>query len=355
MVRSLIKNLLAMVLYYSGLIKIIRFFGRNYAKILVFHSISDYESSFVKGANVWTPTAIFAKHLQYIMANYRVISLQTLVESLRHGRVPPRSVVITLDDGFADNYYFAYPNLKRYQIPATIFLVTDCIENKQPIWIQELCYLLNNVGAERIAEALKALKEELDIPLLEEQNKLKQNWKMDKIVGEYLTFDVKKEARHEILARLYRKFEIQREKIFSQNEVFLNWDQVNQMQRDGISFGNHGASHTPFSAMTFEEQKAEIVESKTVIQKKLGNGFLPFAYPFGMARYFTSTTKKIVEDADHSCILTAMATLNGQNTPPNELGRIDVGNIPVHRLAFNIEKALLKKYLHIVSFRSSEV
>ncbi len=60
--------------------------------------------------------------------NYNVISLAELVEAkLKKERLPRNSVVITFDDGYADNYISAYPVLKNYNLPATIFVIVEAI------------------------------------------------------------------------------------------------------------------------------------------------------------------------------------------------------------------------------------
>ena len=344
MLRSLTKRLLAIAIYYSGFIKILRLLGRDYAKILDFHSINDAENDFIRGTNVWTSVDKFEKHLQYLKRCYHVISLQELINSLQHDTIPKNSVVITFDDGFADNYHVAYPLLKQYQIPATIFLVTDCIENKRPIWIQEFYYLLNSIGAQKIFEILNVLTQELKIAQVKIKYNSKRKLNLNKALEEYLGFSVNKEMRNEVLDRLYSNFKIQKDKIFSQNEIFLNWNQVRQMNMNGITFGNHGASHTPLSAMPLNEQENEIQRSKKIIEQNLEKKFVPFSYPFGWKKFFTQATKKIVINTGHSCIVTAKPTLNGKHTSRFELGRIDVKNVSVPFLAFEMEKGILKNF-----------
>jgi len=349
MLKPFAKKILAIILYYSGLIKVIRLLGRNYAKILVFHSINDHEASFIRGTNSWIPPNRFEKHLKYIKRNYRVISLEKLVNSLKQGKIPPCSVVITFDDGFADNFIYAYPILQRYKIKGTIFLATDCIDNRNPLWIQELYYLINNVGVERIIQTINTLTNKLEIPQLIIEFPLNKN--LQEKVEEYMAFSLKKNMRDNMLAALYRKYNFHREKIFSEAQIYLNWDQIKQMKRDGIDFGNHGASHTPFSALSPDEQLEEIINSKEIIKQNLEKDFLPFSYPYGMDWDFTATTKKIIIDTDHSCVLTAMATLNDENTSPYELGRIVIDNVPVHRIAFEMEKSVLKKIINNKKFK----
>lgn len=64
-----------------------------------------------------------------------MLSLTEIFDRLIQGNLPEKTVSITLDDGFADNYENAYPILLKYQIPATIFLISSRI-GKTHEWIQ---------------------------------------------------------------------------------------------------------------------------------------------------------------------------------------------------------------------------
>ena len=78
----------------------------------------------------------FEKQMRYLKdKSYQVISLDTLVEGLKHGnRFPHNTVVITIDDGHKSIFTYAYPILKKYGFPATVFLISDYIGVKP-------CYL----------------------------------------------------------------------------------------------------------------------------------------------------------------------------------------------------------------------
>ena len=336
--KTLLLRSFAVTLYWSGLLDLLRFLGRKNPKIVLYHIVSDHETPFVRGTDIWIHRKRFIRHMEYIRKHYTVISLRTLIAGLMQGTVPPRSLVITFDDGFADNYSFAYPYLKQHNIPATIFLASDCITKAKPIWLQELCYLVNTIRVDRIASALQNGKANPGQPRFSLNGQSSNN--LHKHIEDYLAFGVSKERRDEILADLYRRFQLDREKIFREARLFLDLDQIHQMSQDGIGFGSHGASHTPFSAMSAEEQEREVLDSKAAIQEIIGPEFVPFAYPFGTERHFTHSSEEIVQRAGYSCALTNIPYLNEEDSSIYKLARINVRNIAVPIFAFMLERAV---------------
>jgi peptidoglycan/xylan/chitin deacetylase (PgdA/CDA1 family) len=250
---------------------------------------------------------------------------------------------MTFDDGFADNFHFAYPYLKKYRIPATIFLTTDCIENKKTIWIQELNFLINEKGVEKVIEALVKLNG--NVTFCDFEKKISTKEKAHEKTIEYLAYSENKHAKDNILDKLYKDFHVDRERIFAEKKIFLEWSQIKKMHTNGICFGSHGASHTPFSVMSLNDQLDEIKRAKETIERNLGQDFLPFSYPFGQERDFTLDTKKLVLGTGHSCIVNAMPTSIDVSTSPYELGRIDVGNSSVSVLAFELELSVIRNLI----------
>ena len=90
----------------------------------MYHMISDPITS--QEAKYACPPKTFEQHLHYLKQSKHVpLSLKEIEEHLLLGTsLPENAVAITLDDGFEDNYTNAYPLLKKYQIPATIFLTS---------------------------------------------------------------------------------------------------------------------------------------------------------------------------------------------------------------------------------------
>jgi len=89
----------------------------------MYHNIGNEPGSFFV-----TPEN-FAKQMEYIKKNgYQVISLDELTRNIQ-AKIPLKrnGVVITFDDGYKDNFKYAYPVLKKHGFPATIFIITDFV------------------------------------------------------------------------------------------------------------------------------------------------------------------------------------------------------------------------------------
>ncbi len=69
----------------------------------------------------------FAAQLEALRRFAHTVSLQELVLGLQNGALPRRAVALTFDDGYADVLYHAWPLLERYEIPATVFVVSGCL------------------------------------------------------------------------------------------------------------------------------------------------------------------------------------------------------------------------------------
>jgi glycosyltransferase involved in cell wall biosynthesis/peptidoglycan/xylan/chitin deacetylase (PgdA/CDA1 family) len=96
--------------------------SRRGTAILRYHAIGAPDE---RASRYVVPGARFARQLAWLRRRYNVISLADyLGYRTRYEFPPPRSVVITFDDGYVDNDAFGRPVLDRYGLPATIFLLT---------------------------------------------------------------------------------------------------------------------------------------------------------------------------------------------------------------------------------------
>ncbi len=111
--------------------------------ILMYHHVNEH-----KGDIVTISPSDFEKQMAYIKDNFNTIHLNELLSYLEKGeRFPPRTCVITFDDGYYDNFAYAYPILKKYNLKATIFVTTSRIGEKRYIYTIKDHYTANLEGA----------------------------------------------------------------------------------------------------------------------------------------------------------------------------------------------------------------
>ena len=94
--------------------------------ILMYHSVAHNNVFFT------VKPEIFEKQMQYLKDyNYNVIKLSDLINFLESNKeLPKKTVVLTFDDGFEDNYSNVFPILKKHNFPATIFLITGLVNEE---------------------------------------------------------------------------------------------------------------------------------------------------------------------------------------------------------------------------------
>ena len=101
--------------------------------ILMYHYIEDRdEKKYPKRANLFIPPVTFEAQLQWLTDHgYQTIDLDEM-ERIFHGdeSAPAKAVVLTFDDGFDDNFKYAFPILKQYRFPATFFICPNLVGKK---------------------------------------------------------------------------------------------------------------------------------------------------------------------------------------------------------------------------------
>jgi len=115
-----IKRSLKAGLHYSGISALYgRLFLQNKAVILGYHMVASHSAH---GLHV-TPE-VFAMQMKYLAKHYQPLHLDELLTILRNNTpMPPRSCVVTFDDGTLDNFEVALPILNAFSIPATFFVI----------------------------------------------------------------------------------------------------------------------------------------------------------------------------------------------------------------------------------------
>ncbi len=302
--HSIKRFLLKAQLYRLSLLK-------NQFNILPYHSVVEKPNGFYPE----NALLFFKKQMAHLSKNYNVIDFETLVERYEKKQSLRGCVVITFDDGFSDNYELAYPVLKQYKLPATIFLTTDFINKKSTPWFIKFRYAFMETPKKHIQ--IKIEDTDYNFPT---NNQIERKVTSDKVMS-YMR-SCPEEQRVQLLDTLYEILEIENFKPLE--NLMLNWDQIREMSGHGISFGAHTESHPVLSQTTIERAMQEIKNSKDIIETETKKQVYSFAYPFGKKSDFSQELIPIIKKLGFKCAVTTETEKNNFSTDLFALNR----NVP---------------------------
>jgi peptidoglycan/xylan/chitin deacetylase (PgdA/CDA1 family) len=310
-----ITNVLAALVDYVGLVNAYTFVRRSLTKaqvmILMYHSIGPTRNDRSYNNDVVDALA-FTKEIEYVCANYEILSLDVLVK-LMHERkgLPSKAIVVTFDDGYNSDFIYAYPILKKHCIPATMFLTSGHIGSGELMWQDKVRYVFahtgitqldtGELGSYRLESMLDRRRARLScIRKLNAMPESKKNHSIEELL---------RAARICIPSDLGK-------------QVMLSWDEIREMGENGISFGAHTVSHPRLSILPVEEARREIIESKRKIEQELSQRITSFAYPFGTLKDFDYNTARLVREAGFECAVTTIPSWISPKSKLYSLGRI---------------------------------
>jgi CelD/BcsL family acetyltransferase involved in cellulose biosynthesis/peptidoglycan/xylan/chitin deacetylase (PgdA/CDA1 family) len=276
------------------------------ARILFYHRVNDDRDPFFPAIG----KDLFEQHMRYVARHYKVVSMSDLLNHLETGS-PGLVVAITLDDGYQDNYHNAFPILQRYGLPATIFLTTETMDTRDPLWFEQMAQALKKTSREFVDL-------EIDIPrrfwLRTQAERLESN---DLIFSALRTLEDgdRKRWLPEILRQLAVAEDGER------RDKMLTWDQVRLMKQHKIDFGGHTVTHPFMSKMTREQATWEVGECKRRIEEELQLPIDCFAYPNGGQQDFREWHRELICGAGFRAAVTSIWGMNYRSTNRTELKR----------------------------------
>jgi peptidoglycan/xylan/chitin deacetylase (PgdA/CDA1 family) len=320
--------LLGVALYRLKLHSIVMWLGRNNPKVLLYHDCSDSETAYTAGLGSTISPEVFDSHLRYISFYYKIIDFSDLEQE----RAPQRSVAITFDDGYRSVYDNAFPILKKFKCPAKIYLVASVIGNNSMVWVNEINYYLRVHGDSVHKETINML----GLPVGSTPDQIITTLRLN-----YTTTRIET-----LLKNIRAKIGIDQIDLSRKARLYLDWGEIAEMQRCGISFGNHTMSHPNLAALTKDEQRIEIACAQDILADRIGE-VTSLAYPFG---HRSEETASIASRLG----LTSMAEVGGANFPlrKHKIGRVHVSATTNAGLFAQMEvvepvKARLRRWLRL--------
>jgi peptidoglycan/xylan/chitin deacetylase (PgdA/CDA1 family) len=226
----------------------------------------------------------FEWQMRHISRHFTVLSLEDVIERFKTGKLLPQNIAaITFDDGYRDNYSLAYPILRSYKLPATIFLTTGLVNTAHPMWWDKLVYLIGTTQASAVSvPGLGLLRLENAQARSRAREKLRRHLKS-------LNED---DRRSQVEALNHRLISDPNNQPCT--PAPLTWEQVREMSQNGVTFGAHTHTHPILTRVSTEDAEREILLSKQIIENELETPARLFAYPNGKKGDFDARIQEIV-------------------------------------------------------------
>ena len=210
---------------------------------------------------------VFDAQMQMLSHFYRVMTLPDAVTAQAEGRLPYRAVVITFDDGYADNFDVALPILRKYGIAATFFIATGFL-NGGRMW--------NDTIIDAVAQTNE---KKLDLSGIDLGSYDCNGIDNKKSTIEILIRKLKYLPIEERLRQCARLLQATRTTL--SNDLMMKSDQVRTMADAGMEIGGHTVNHPILSQIGDEIAANEIADGKAELEDMTQKEVASFAYPNG--------------------------------------------------------------------------
>ena len=237
----------------------------------------------------------FEEQMAYLSANYHVISVVDVLDAVAGAKaLPPRSLLITFDDAYRNFGDFAWPILRKYGLPVTLFVPTafpGCPE--KIFWWEQLNHGFRHTPRRDVINTSIG-----NFPL----TSTSQRERAFKVVREY----AKTLPHPQTLAwtdQICRDLDAP-----SPSEQYvLSWADLRKLAREGVTLGAHTQNHPLLNRILPEEAEVEAVGSLRDLEREIGSALPILAYPAGG---FNDEVVKCLKEAG---FILAFTTIRGTN------------------------------------------
>jgi peptidoglycan/xylan/chitin deacetylase (PgdA/CDA1 family) len=261
----------------------------------------------------------FDAQMKYLAANYQPISIFDVLKALEKNdqKLPPRAVLVTFDDAYQDFKQHAWPVLKQYRIPVTLFVPTAFPDHpERPFWWDRLFHTLHSNVKREITTPIGRLAIGTDVERLQANLRLKN----------YI-----KSLPNDKAIAFVEDIELQMNTSPKANCV-LGWEELRKLAQEGVTLAPHTQTHPIMNHIPPGAMQKEALDSLYDLKREIGETPPVFAYPSG---FHNAEVVSAVRAAGFKLAFTTERGINilGRDDPL-QLQRINVGaqtTVPILR------------------------
>jgi peptidoglycan/xylan/chitin deacetylase (PgdA/CDA1 family) len=239
-------------------------------RILAYHRVSKTKGAHsIDCSNISAAPEDFARQMRHVAKHYRGVSMPEVLDAIkRNAPLPERSVLITFDDAYIDFAEIAWPILKRFRLPATLFVPTAYPDNPElTFWWERLYQAFANTTRPVLSESPLG-----SLPLATPNQRRRSLLALIQYVPT---------RPHDEAMRLVDTVCAQLVEQPASVPVVLSWNQLRQLANDGVTLGSHSQTHPILTQISADQIREEIRRSQQDLKKEIGYALPIFCYPYG--------------------------------------------------------------------------
>lgn len=229
-----------------------------------YHLVADHDVLHIKHLYKPKTSKEFEADLDYLCKNYEPVSINELL----HGSKSRRGFVLTFDDGLREFHDVVAPILLRKGIPATCFLNTGFIDNKDLFFRYKASVLVERIRQKPLPDGCRKKIAEM-------------------IMHHKMTFDEKgrfllgiRYMHRNLIDEIAKVLEVNFFNYLDEHQPYLAELQIKSLIAQGFTFGAHGIDHPMYSEISDAEQIRQTVTSINEVVQRYNPGFRLFSFPF---------------------------------------------------------------------------
>jgi peptidoglycan/xylan/chitin deacetylase (PgdA/CDA1 family) len=245
---------------------------------------------------LYTPRSLstFKKDLSFFLKNYKPISLQELIGYVERNEYPDKpSFFLSFDDGLREVHDYVMPLLLKKGVPATIFLNSDFVDNKDLFYRYKLSMMQELLNTKKITKAQSQAAGEL----------LSLNVPENALIEEALLGVT--HSNRQLLDKVGETLGIDFAQFLKTQQPYLTVTQIQQMIKEGFTFGAHSCNHPRYEDMNLVGQLQQTRESIQFVQEMFKLPYKAFSFPFTdygvSSEFFEEVAAKKMADITFGC------------------------------------------------------
>lgn len=251
------------------------------------------------------------RHLQWLRGeDFNLVSLGWLISALREGAsIPPKTVAMTVDDGYEDFGRLALPVFQYFRCPVTVFLVTDFIDRRAWLWWDSIEYLIRETRHAACRFELRGRLYDFSWHSLREKASVAQS------ISSVVKWTTSNE-RQEIVTSLADRLEVTLPRETVPSFSPLTWDAIRAAESELVSFGPHSTTHPILSMETAAVAREEVLGAWHRVRAELQAPLPCFCFPNGDLRSFGRREMDLVREAGMTAAVSTVGDYVSQASAP---------------------------------------